>query len=50
MMGLDDLVSAISALQRRDLEVWIREHLFVPQQEVGTLFFTYMECARDRLI
>jgi chaperone modulatory protein CbpM len=50
MMGLDDLVSAISALQRSDLEVWIREQLVVPQQEVGTLFFTDMECARVRLI
>jgi chaperone modulatory protein CbpM len=50
MMGLDDLVSAISALQRSDLEVWIREELVVPRQEVGTLFFSDMECARVRLI
>ncbi len=50
MMRIDDLVTAISALQRSDLEVWIREELVVPRQERGTLFFTDMECARVRLI
>jgi chaperone modulatory protein CbpM len=50
MMRVDDLVEAISALQRGDLENWIREQLVAPQQEAGTLFFTEMECARVRLI
>ena len=50
MMRVDDLVAAISALQRSDLEAWIREKLVVPQQEAGTLLFTDMECARVRLI
>jgi chaperone modulatory protein CbpM len=50
MMHVDDLVAAISALQRSDLEAWIREELVVPRKEVGTLFFTEMDCARVRLI
>ena len=50
MMLVDDLVATISALQRSDLEAWIREELVVPRQEVGTLFFTDMECARVRLL
>lgn len=50
MMRVDDLVAAISALQRSDLEAWIREELVVPRQAAGTLFFTDMECARVRLI
>jgi len=50
MMRVDDLVEAISALQRSDLEAWIREELVTPRQEAGTLLFTDMECARVRLI
>lgn len=50
MMGVDDLVEVISALQRSDLEDWIREELVVPRQEAGTLLFGDMECARVRLI
>ena len=50
MMRVDDLVAAISSLQRSDLEAWIREELVVPRQEGGTLVFTDMECARVRLI
>ncbi len=50
MMGVDDLVAAISSLQRGDLEAWIHEQLVVPQHEAGTLLFTDMECARVRLI
>ncbi|MGA7020259.1 MAG: MerR family transcriptional regulator [Pseudolabrys sp.] len=50
MMHVDDLVAAISSLQRSDLEAWIREELVVPRQEGGTLVFTDMECARVRLI
>ncbi len=50
MMRVDDLVEAISALQRSDLEAWIREELVVPRQEAGALLFTDMECARVRLI
>ena len=40
MMRVDDLVAAISSLQRSDLEAWVREELVVPQQEAGTLLFT----------
>ena len=50
MMGVDDLVEAISALQRNDLEVWIREELVTPRHEAGRPLFTDMECARVRLI
>jgi chaperone modulatory protein CbpM len=49
MMRVDELVAAISSLQRSDLEAWIREELVVPRQ-AGTLLFTDMECARVRLI
>ena len=50
MISIDDLVAAISSLQRSDIEAWIREQLVVPQHEAGTLFFTDMESARVRLI
>ena len=50
MMHVDELVAAIAALQRGDLEAWIREELVAPQQETGTLFFSDMECARGRMI
>lgn len=50
MMHVDELVAAISDLQRSDLEAWIREELVVPREEVGTLLFTDKECARVRLI
>ncbi len=50
MMQIDDLVEAISALQRNDLEAWILEELVVPRQEAETLLFTEMDCARVRLI
>ena len=38
MTDVDDLVAAISALQRSDLETWIREELVVPRQEAGARF------------
>jgi chaperone modulatory protein CbpM len=50
MTHIDDLLTAISTLQRGDIEAWIREGLVAPQQEAGTLHFTDMECARVRLI
>jgi chaperone modulatory protein CbpM len=50
MMRVEDLVAAISALQRSDLEAWIRDELVVPQQKAETLLFSDMECARVRLI
>jgi len=50
MMPVDDLVAAISSLQRSDLDDWIREELVAPQQEAGTLLFTDMEYTRVRLI
>ena len=33
MMRVDDLVAAIAALQRSDLEAWIREELVVPRRK-----------------
>ena len=48
--AVDELVEAVSALQRSDLETWIRDELVVPQEEAETLIFTDMECARVRLI
>jgi chaperone modulatory protein CbpM len=50
MMRVDDLVAAIAALQRSDLEAWIREELIVPRQEAGAPLFSDMEYARVRLI
>ena len=50
MTRLEELIEAISALQRSDLEAWIREELVAPRQEAGTLVFTDIECARVRLI
>ena len=50
MMRIDDLVERIAALQRSDLEAWIRDELVVPRQDAGTLLFTDMEFARVRLI
>jgi chaperone modulatory protein CbpM len=50
MTHVDDLLAAITVLQRSDIEIWIREGLVAPQQEAGTLHFTDMECARVRLI
>ena len=35
MMRVDDLVAAISVLQRSDLEAWIREELVTPRHEAG---------------
>jgi chaperone modulatory protein CbpM len=50
MMRVDDLVAAISPLQRSDLEAWIREELVTPQLDAGAPLFTEMEYARIRLI
>ena len=50
MMRIDDLVEAVAALQRSDLESWIRAELVRPRHEEGTLLFTDVECARVRLI
>lgn len=50
MMAIDDLLAAISSLQRVDLERWIAEELVTPQHDAGSLRFSDMECARVRLI
>ncbi len=50
MTTVDDLVATIAALQRIDIETWIREELVMPQQEAGVLLFSDMDCARIRLI
>jgi chaperone modulatory protein CbpM len=50
MMRSEDLVAAISDLQRNDLDSWIREELVLPQHEAGSFLFTDSDCARVRLI
>ncbi len=50
MIAIDDLLAAISTLQRNDLERWIREELVIPRQDAGLLLFSDKECARVRLI
>jgi chaperone modulatory protein CbpM len=50
MIGVDDLVAAIAALQRSDLEAWIEQQFVVPREEGGALVFTDQDCARVRLI
>ncbi|MCC6921167.1 MAG: hypothetical protein IT548_18385 [Alphaproteobacteria bacterium] len=50
MMGIDELVGAIAALQRRDLEAWIAEALVQPRTEPGGAVFSEADCARVRLI
>lgn len=50
MTAIDDLLAAISTLQRNDLERWISEGLVAPRQDAGRLLFSDMECARVRLI
>jgi chaperone modulatory protein CbpM len=50
MMGLDELVAAIAALQRSDLDAWIEQQFVVPRQEGGALVLTDQDCARVRLI
>ncbi|HCX67267.1 chaperone modulator CbpM [Parvibaculum sp.] len=50
MMGIEELVNEIAALQRADLEAWIAETLVSPEEEAGAPVFPEMECARVRLI
>lgn len=50
MTRLEDLVAAIAALQRADLEVWISEALVSPQRDGAAVLFTEMDCARVRLL
>lgn len=50
MIRVDEIVEQIDALQRSDLDAWIREALISPQEDAGALFFSEMECARIRLI
>ena len=50
MMGIDDLVAAIAALERRDLNAWIEQQFVVPRDEGGALVFSEQDCARVRLI
>ncbi len=50
MIHVDDLVEQIAALQRSDLEDWIRNELVTPRRDADTMLFTEMEFARIRLI
>lgn len=50
MMRVDEIVAAIDALRRSDIDAWIREDLISSHDEGGELTFSAMECARIRLI
>lgn len=50
MKRVEDLLEQITALQRSDLEAWIREEMITPQDENGTVLFSESECARIRLV
>jgi len=50
MMRVDNLVERIAALQRSDLEDWIRDELVAPGRDAESLLFTETEFARVRLI
>lgn len=50
MMNFDELVAAIDALRRRDLQRWVRESWVSPVRADSTLQFSDRECARVRLI
>jgi chaperone modulatory protein CbpM len=50
MKRIEDLLEQITALQRSDLEAWIREEMITPQEEHGTVLFSESECARIRLV
>ncbi len=50
MTTIDELLAAISTLQRNDLEHWISEGLITPRQDTGSLLFSELECAQVRLI
>jgi chaperone modulatory protein CbpM len=50
MKRVEDLLEQITALQRSDLETWIREEMITPQDQNGTVLFSESECARIRLV
>lgn len=50
MMRFDDLLAAVEALHREDLQRWVDQAWVSPLSEGGTLHFSDMECARVRLI
>ncbi|MEJ1995893.1 MAG: chaperone modulator CbpM [Limibacillus sp.] len=50
MKRVEDLLEQITALQRSDLETWIREEMITPQDENSTVLFSESECARIRLV
>jgi chaperone modulatory protein CbpM len=50
MIGVEEILDQISALQQSDLEAWISEELISPQEGAGALLFSDTECARIRLI
>jgi len=50
MTRLEDLLSKIAALQRRDLEAWMRDGLVKPEKYEGRQVFSDAECARVQLV
>ncbi|RSU70346.1 chaperone modulator CbpM [Sphingobium yanoikuyae] len=50
MMRADEIVKAITALRRSDLDTWLSEKLIFAQEWEGEPIFSAMECARIRLI
>ena len=50
MKHVEEIVEQIALLQRSDLDSWVSEELILPQDDVGPMVFSEMECARIRLI
>ena len=50
MTRLEDLLLKIAALQRRDIESWMRDGLIKAEKHEGTQVFSDAECARVQLV
>jgi chaperone modulatory protein CbpM len=50
MTRLEDLLSKIVTLQRRDIEAWMRDGLVKPEKHEDMQVFSDAECARIQLV
>ncbi len=50
MTRLEDLLSTIVVLQRKDIEAWMRDGLVKPEKHKGAQVFSEAECARIQLV
>ncbi len=50
MTRLEDLLSNIAVLQRKDIESWIRDGLVKPEKYEDAQIFSDVECARIQLV